>query len=128
MSNLGERINVMGPQPIFSRSEIPAAMIATAEKILDLMAAGDADGLIAMAAPSREGELATVGAAVKPGTYDRHEIIATARINYHHYIKARLYGPRAQPFTVQFRLGEHEGEWRVWEASNLTGIRGAWTR
>jgi hypothetical protein len=29
---------------------------------------------------------------------------------------------------VQFRLGEHEGEWRVWEATNLTGVRGAWTR
>jgi hypothetical protein len=128
MSNLGERVNVMGPQPIFSRAEIPAAMVAAAEKVLRLMASGNAEGLAAMAAPSREGELATVAAAVKPGIYDRREIIATARVNYHHYVKARLHGPRAEPFTVQFRLGEHEGEWRVWEASNLTGIRGAWTR
>jgi len=65
---------------------------------------------------------------VRPGNYDRHEIIATARVNHHHYVKARLLGARAEPFTVQFRLGEHEGDWRVWEAMNLTGRRGAWTR
>ena len=41
---------------------------------------------------------------------------------------ARLHGPRAEPFTMQLRLGEYDGEWRVWEATNLTGRRGAWTR
>jgi hypothetical protein len=43
-------------------------------------------------------------------------------------VKARLFGPRAEPFTLQFRLGEEAGEWRVWETINLTGRRGAWTR
>ena len=128
MSNLGERVNVMGPQPIFDRFAIPPAMIAAAERVLTLMAAGDAAGLAAMAAPSHEDELAAVAAAVRPGVYDRHEIIATARVNFHHYVKARLRGPRAEPFTVQFRLGEQASEWRVWEAMNLTGRRGAWTR
>ena len=128
MADLGERVNVMGPQPIAERSAIPAAMIDAAERVLALIAAGDAAGLAAMAAPSRAGEIAAVASAVKAGAYDRHEIIATARVNAHHYVKARLLGPRAEAFTLQFRLGEYAGEWRVWEATNLTGRRGAWTR
>lgn len=128
MSNHGDRIKVMGPQPIFARYVIPPAMIAAAERVLTLMAAGDAAGVAALAMPACEAELTAVAAAVEPGAYERHEIIATARINFHHYVKARLHGPHAEPFTLQLRLGEHEGEWRVWEAQNLTGRRGAWTR
>ncbi len=128
MSDLGDRMNVMGPQPIIKRFVIPPAMIAAADRALTLMAAGDAAGVASMAAPAHEGELSALAAAVKPGIYDRHEIIATARVNFHHYVKARLHGPRAEPFTMQLRLGEHDGEWRVWEAQNLTGRRGAWTR
>ena len=128
MSSLGERVNVLGPQPIFERFATPPAMLAAAERILNLIAAGDAEALRGMATATGAAELAAVAAAVRPGIYDRHEIIATARINYHHYVKARLYGPRAEPFTLQFRLGEEAGEWRVWEAINLTGRRGAWTR
>ncbi len=128
MSSLGERVNVLGPQPIFERFATPPAMLAAAERILSLMAAGDAEALAGMATAAGAAELAAVAAAVRPGMYDRHEIIATARLNFHHYVKARLYGPRAEPFTLQFRLGEESGEWRVWEAINLTGRRGAWTR
>jgi hypothetical protein len=128
MSDLGDRMNVMGPQPIIKRFVIPPAMIAAAKRVLTLMAAGDAEGVAALAVPSHEAELTAVAAAVKPGIYDRHQIIATARINFHHYVKARLHEPRAEPFTLQLRLGEHDGEWRVWEAQNLTGRRGAWTR
>jgi hypothetical protein len=128
MADLGARVNVMGPQPIAARNEIPAAMLAAAQRLLALIAAGDAAGLAAMAAPSGAGEIAAVAAAARAGAYDRHEIIATARINFHHYVKARLYGPRVEAFTVQFRMGEYEGEWRVWEAMNLTGRRGAWAR
>ena len=128
MSSLGERVNVLGPQPIFQRFATPPAMIAAAERILSLIATGDAAGLAAMATAAGATELAAVGATVQPGVYDRHEIVATARINYHHYVKARLHGARAEPFTLQFRLGEEAGEWRVWEAINLTGRRGAWTR
>jgi hypothetical protein len=128
MSDLGDRVNVMGPQPIFARYAIPPAMFAAAERVLMLIAAGDAAGTSALAVPAHEAELTAIAAAVKPGVYDRHEIIATARINFHHYVKARLHGPRAEPFTMQLRLGEHNGEWRVWESTNLTGRRGAWTR
>jgi hypothetical protein len=128
MSNLGDRVNVMGPQPIFARFVVPSAMIVAAERVLTLIAAGDAAGLIAMAASSGTADIAAIAAAVRPGVYDRHEIIATARINFHHYVKARLHGPRVEPFTMQFRLGEQAGEWHLWEAMNLTGRRGAWTR
>jgi hypothetical protein len=128
MADLGERGNVMGPQPISARAVIPAAMLEAAQRVLALIAAGDAAGLAAMAAPSGAAELAAVAAAARPGAYDLHEIIATARINYHHFVKGRLRGPRAEAFTLQFRLGESAGEWRVWEAMNLTGRRGAWAR
>lgn len=128
MADLGDRVNVMGPQPIAQPTPVPIAMREAAERVLTLLAAGDAAGLAAMAAPPGIQEIAEVAAAVRPGVYDRHEIIATARVNHHHYVKARLLGSRAEPFTVQFRLGEHEGDWRVWEAMNLTGRRGAWTR
>jgi hypothetical protein len=128
MANLGERVNVMGPQPISKRAVIPPAMIEAAKRVLALIAAGDAAGLAAMAAPSGATEIAAIAAAARPGAYNRDEIIATARINFHHYVKARLLGPRVEAFTVQFRLGEYEGEWRVWEAMNLTGRRSAWAR
>jgi hypothetical protein len=128
MSELGDRVNVMGPQPIAKRSVIPCAMIEGAQRVMELIAAGDVVGLAAMAAPAGASQLAAVAAAARPGAYERREIIATARVNYHHHVKARLYGPRVEPFTVQFRLGEFEGEWRVWEATNLTGRRGAWSR
>lgn len=128
MSDLGDRVNVMGPQPIAQRSELPAAMLAAARRVLERLAAGDVAGLAELATPAGAGELAAAAAAVKPGVYDRLEIIATARVNAHHYVKGRMHGPRAEAFTVQFRLGEYAGEWRVWEATNLTGKRGAWTR
>jgi len=128
MGDLGDRINVMGPQPIAERSEIPTAMLEAARRVLERLAAGDAAGLAALAAPSGAGELAVVASAIKPGAYDRNEIIATARINDHHYVKAQLHGPRTEAFTVQFRLGEYDGGWRVWDALNLTGKRGAWAR
>lgn len=128
MADLGERANVMGPQPIAPRAERPAAMLAAAARVLALVASGDAAGLAAMAAPAGAAEIAAVVAAAQPGKYDRHEIVATARVNFHHYVKGRLHGAAVGPFTLQFRLGEYEGEWRVWEAMNLTGRRGAWGR
>jgi hypothetical protein len=128
MANLGERGNVMGPQPIAPRTQVPPAMIAAAERVLKLLADGDHAGLAAMATAAGAREIAEIAAAVKPGVYTSHEIIATARVNSHHYVKARLSGVNADPFTMQVRLGEHEGCWVIWDAMNLTGRRGAWTR
>ena len=128
MGDLGERVNVMGPQPISERAKLPAAMLEAAHRVIARLTESDAAGLAALAAPAGAGELAALGATIAPGNYDRTELIATARVNDHHYVKARMHGPRVQAVTVQFRLGEYAGEWRVWEATNLTGKRGAWTR
>lgn len=125
MPDLGERGNVMGPQPIAKRSEPPAEMLAAAHRVLDLLAAGDAAGLSEIATPAGAREIAEVIRAVRPGTYERRQIIASARVNRHYFVKAKLVA--AEPVTVQLRLGERDGEWIVWDAANLTG-RTAWTR
>lgn len=126
MAELGTRGNVMGPQPIARRFEVPPAMIKTAEELLRLLLAGEKEAIAALAMPSAEPEVAKFAAAVPQAACDGYEIIASARVNLHHYVKARLIGPR--PLTLQFRLGEHQGQWRVWELTDLTGRRGAWTR
>lgn len=128
MPDLGERANVMGPQPIMRRTPVPSAMIAAAERVLELLATCNPVELAALAMPQSASNVAEIAAAVHPGTYDHHEIIATARVKDHHFVKAALRGPRADPFTVMFRLGEHNGCWRIWDAINLTGRRGALSR
>ena len=128
MPDLGERANVMGPQPIMRRTPVPSAMIAAVERVLELLATCKPVELAALAMPQSGSNVAEIAAAVHPGTYDHHEIIATARVKDHHFVKARLCSPRAAPFTVMFRLGEHNGCWRIWDAINLTGRRGALSR
>ncbi|MBF6561131.1 MAG: hypothetical protein IVW56_12640 [Candidatus Binataceae bacterium] len=133
MAELGDRVNVMGPQPIAGRTPVPPAMIAAAERVLALLAAGDATGLAAMAAPSGVNDLAELAAAAtdagaRGGAPERCEIIAAARVNYHYYVKGRIHRARAEPFTMQFRLGEDDGRWTIREVQNLSGRRSAWTR
>jgi len=118
----------MGPQPIAKRFEVPPAMIAAANHILELLAAGRRAELEALAVSKTAGELRDLIDAIAPGGYERHQIIAHAKANNHYYVKARLFGARATPFTLQLRLGEHEGHWAIWEAVNLSGCRTAWTR
>src|SRR6266851_2748089 len=129
MPDLGERANVMGPQPIMRRTPVPSAMLTAAKRVLELLATcRPTMELAALAMPQSESNVADIAAAVHPGTYDHHEILATARVKDHHFVKARLRGPRAAPCTVIFRLGEHDGRWMIWDAINLTGRRGALSR
>jgi hypothetical protein len=128
MPDLGERANVMGPQPILRRKAVPPAMLEAADHVLELLAACKSAELAALAMPQVSSDVAEVSAAVRPEAYDHHEIIATARIKDHHFVKARLHGPRTAPFNVMFRLGEHDGRWMIWDAVNLTGRRGALSR
>ena len=125
MPDLGERANVMGPQPILQRKSVPPAMLDTANHVLELMAAGQSAELAALAMPQAVSYVAELGTAVRPETYDHHEIIATARVKDHHFVKACLLGSRADPFTLIFRLGEHDGRWMIWDVINLKGRRGA---
>jgi hypothetical protein len=128
MPDLGNRSSVMGPQPIARRFVVPAAMLAAADRILEMLAQGRRAELQMLVAAKAAGELADLIDAIAPGAYSRHEIIAHAKANNHYYVKARLFGAGAAPFTLQLRLGEYEGRWAIWEAVNLTGGRTAWTR
>jgi len=128
MPDLGNRSSVMGPQPIAKRFEVPPAMIAAANHILELLAGGRRAELEALGVSKAPGELRELMDAIAPGIYGRHQVIAHAKANNHYYVKARLFGARAAPFTLQLRLGEHEGRWAIWEAVNLSVGRTAWTR
>jgi hypothetical protein len=128
MPDLGERANVMGPQPILRRKAVPPAMLEAANHVLELLTARQSAELAALATPQAASDVAEIAAAMRPDAYDHHEIIATARVKDHHFVKARLRGPRDDAFTVMFRLGEHDGRWMIWDAVNLTGLRGALTR
>ena len=128
MPDLGERANVMGPQPILPRKAVPPAMLETANHVLELLIAHQSAELTALAMPQSASNVAEIAAAVHPSTYDHYEIVATARVKDHHFVKARLLGPSVAPFTVMFRLGEHGGRWMIWDAINLTGRRGALSR
>ena len=128
MADLGDRVNVMGPQPIAPRKSPPPEMIQAAERILAALVSGDAAGLATMAAPAGARDVVEIAAATGKGRYDRWEIIASARINDHYFVKGRLHGADTEPFTLQFRIGKYEGRWAIWEAQDLNGGRTAWTR
>jgi hypothetical protein len=126
MPDLGNRANVNGPQPIAQRKQPPAAMLETAERVLRLLAAGKGAELAELALPEEQKYVAEMAEKAASGKYNKHEIIATARVNEQYFVKARLSGER--PFTVQFRLGQKDGRWMIWEANNLTGRRSGWTQ
>ncbi|MGH7932183.1 MAG: hypothetical protein ACREQN_03340 [Candidatus Binataceae bacterium] len=128
MADLGERANVMGPQSIGGRRPTPPAMVEAAKYVLKLLVEGRQIELAALTTPTAQSEAAELAGAVTPGIYGGSEIIATARVNDHYYVKARLHGDGGETFTLQMRLGERDGRWLLWEALNLTGRRGAWTR
>ena len=128
MADLGNRSSAMGPQPIAEPFVVPPAMLAALDHIVELLAQGRHAELEALAVSKAAGELRELMDAIAPGEYQRHEIIAHAKANHHYYVKARMFGARAAPFTLQLRLGEREGRWVIWEAVNLTGGRTAWTR
>jgi hypothetical protein len=128
MPDLGERGNVMGPQPIAQIVEPPAAMLATAEALLTALMLGDRTNVEAMSAVQAREEMGRIADEIEPGKYVKFELIGRARVSRHYFLKARLIGPAAAPFKLQFRLGEDGGKWTVREALNLTGRRSAWSR
>ncbi|MGA2410867.1 MAG: hypothetical protein ABSG46_10835 [Candidatus Binataceae bacterium] len=128
MADLGIRGNVMGPQPIAQAKPLPPAMLEAAEHVFAMLERGEVAELVAMSTPSVAGAIEVIASAIQPGLYNRHEIIAHARVIQHYYIKGRLLGDGGEPFTIQFRLGEKDGAWLIWEVLNLTGGRAAWTR
>ncbi len=128
MPELGDRSRAIGPQPLGQRSAPPPAMLAAADRILDLLAQRDRAMLNGMVVEKAAAELAALIDSIPPAAYVSHRIVAHAKANDHYYVKARLFGETAEPFTLQLRLGARGGRWLIWEALNLTGGRTAWTR
>lgn len=133
MADLGNRANVMGPQPIAKIVEPPKSMITAADAILSAIVAGRRAEIEKASDEQAREAMLKIADSVKPGAYDKVTIIGQARIAKHWYTKARLTGRTAKPFTLQFRLGQDgdskdDGRWTIREANNLTEVRSAWTR
>lgn len=128
MPDMGYRDNVMGPQPIARRKAIPETLLQTVRRILDLLAEGKGGEVSAMAVDTAKDETASLASTVKAGVYDHKGIVGTARTNDHYWIKAKLSGADAKPLIVQFRMGADGDRWLIWEATNLSDSRSAWTR
>lgn len=128
MPDLGERGNVMGPQPIASIVQPPAEMLAAADRLLNALMRGDRATIEEMTPPHVRDEMMQIANAIPANRYDRFELIGRARVSRHYFLKAQLSGTGAGPFKIQFRLGETDGRWTVREALNLTGRRSAWSR
>ncbi|HUN58440.1 MAG TPA: hypothetical protein VMU41_10025 [Candidatus Binataceae bacterium] len=128
MADLGIRGNVMGPQPIAQRQPLPPDMLEAAEHVMTMFQGGEVEALTAISVSATADEVRTIASSLTPGRYTRHEIIATARVIHHYYLKVRMFGDRVEPFSLQFRLGHKDGQWLIWEIINLTGRRAAWTR
>jgi len=128
MPDLGNRANVMGPQPIAHRAEIPSEVIAAAQHILDLVARGDTAGMEALAIDRARADAVALAKASSGRDINDKDIAAIARTNKHYWIKARLGDASgAKPIVFQMRLGESDGRWMIWEAMNLTDTS-PWTR
>ena len=128
MPDLGERGNVMGPQPIGKIVEPPAAMLAAAGQLMTAIMRGDLAAADSMTTPQARDDIAAITKALKPGTYDKFELVGRGRVAKHYFLKARLTGNDAAPIMIQFRLGEDGGKWTVREVLNLTGRRSGWTK
>jgi hypothetical protein len=128
MPDLGERGNVMGPQPIGKIVEPPAAMLAAAGQLLAAMLRNDLAAAEAMTTQGARAEIAGITSALKVGAYDKFELVGRGRVAKHYFLKARLTGSDAAPIMIQFRLGEDGGKWTVREVLNLTGRRSGWTK
>ncbi|MDO8432438.1 MAG: hypothetical protein Q7S58_08530 [Candidatus Binatus sp.] len=128
MPDLGERGNVMGPQPIGRVAEPPPAMLAAAENLIRAIMNHDRAAAETMTSREAVADVARIFDATGSCAYDKFEVIARARVAKHHYFKVQLSGGASAPSTIQFRLGEENGHWTVREIANLTGRRSGWTR
>ena len=99
MPDLGERGNVMGPQPIAPIVQPPAEMLAAAEHLLNALIRGDHASVEAMTPPHVRDEMMLVAKEIPPNKYDRFELIGRARVAKHYFLKAQLIGRQCR--TVQ---------------------------
>ena len=128
MPDLGNRANVMGPQPIGPIKQPAPEMMAAIDRFLEALMAGRNDDALAMANDDVRGKVNDVATAIKGRGYTEKKILGKARVNEQYFVKARLSGSNGNPFTLQFRIGSDGSRWIVKEVANLSDVRSAWTR
>ena len=128
MPDLGNRANVMGPQPIGPVKQPSPGMMAAIDRFLAVLMAGKPDEALAMTDERARERVAQIAGAIKRGVYKQIRVLGRARVAEHYFVKARLSGSRGESMTLQFRIGPEGGRWTVREAADLTDVRSAWTK
>ena len=128
MPDLGNRANVMGPQPLGPIKQPEPAMLEASDSFLSSLIAGNQAKAADLAEDSVRDKVSRIANEVVPGAYNDYEILGRARIVQHYFVKARLHGSQVRPLTLQFRIGEDSGRWTIREVVNLTDVRSAWTK
>jgi hypothetical protein len=128
MPDLGNRANVMGPQPIGPVKQPSPGMMAAIDRFLAVLMAGKPDEALAMTDERARERVAQIAGAIKPGVYKQIRVLGRARVAEHYFVKARLSGSRGESMTLQFRIGPEGTGWTVREAADLTDVRSAWTK
>lgn len=128
MPDLGNRANVMGPQPIGPIKEPPPEMMVAIDRFLSVLMAGNSAEALAMTDERAHERVARIAGVIKPGVYKQMRILGKARVVEHYFIKAHLSGSKGESLTLQFRIGPEGDRWTVREAADLTDVRSAWTK
>ena len=128
MPDLGNRANVMGPQPLGPIKQPPPEMMAAIDRFLAVLMAGNRDEALAMTDERARDRVAQIAGAIQAGVYKQTRILGRARVAEHYFVKARLSGSKGESLTLQFRIGPVGGRWTVREAADLTDVRSAWTK
>ena len=128
MPDLGNRANVMGPQPLGPIKQPAPEMMEAIDRFLAALMAGRNDDALAMASDDVRGKVSEIAAAIKGRGYAEKRILGKARVGEHYFVKARLSGSKGNPFTLQLRIGPGASRWIVKELANLTDVRSAWTK
>ena len=128
MPDLGNRANVMGPQPLGPIKQPPPEMMAAIDRFLAVLMAGNRDEALAMTDERARDRVAQIAGAIQAGVYKQTRILGRARVAEHYFVKARLSGSKGESLTLQFRIGPVGGRWTVREAADLTNVRSAWTK
>jgi hypothetical protein len=128
MPDLGNRANVMGPQPIGPIKQPAPEMMAAIDRFLAALMAGRKDEALAMTGENARDRINAIADALQSRGYTDTEILGKARVGEHYFVKARLFGSKGDSFMLQFRIGPDGSNWSVREAANLSDVRSAWTK
>ena len=128
MPDLGNRANVMGPQPIGPVKQPSPDMMKAIDRFLLALMAGRKDQALAMTGENARDSVSEIAEALKSRGYAKQHILGKARVGEHYFVKARLSGTNGDSFMLQFRIGPEGSNWSVREAANLSDVRSAWTK